>query len=415
MTLPGGVDLATVADRLKDEIKRFAEFSRSGEGVTRLSFTPEYEAAISYLSGELEKLGFWTKLDPVGNFIASNGESGERCVALGSHVDSVPCGGRFDGTAGVLCALEVARISPNLPLKVFSFVEEEGARFGSGLLGSRCIAGEVTLDELKEHRDSEGTSFHEAAGEAGGDPDRVEDCAQSLEGVECYLEIHIEQGRVLEEAGEEIGVVEAIAGVVHAQIEIEGRADHAGATPMNLRSDAALTAAETVVELDRVAREVGGSAVGTVGKIGLSPGALNVIPGLAAIGLDVRDVDEKRRDEILEGITRFARKRAEGRGQSVGYLEQLRSEPTLMDSSLTTVLKGAADRLGILHRVMPSGAGHDAMIVARRVPAGMLFVPSRGGVSHAPEEFTEFRHLAGAVAVLHEAIGGGHVTDREVV
>lgn len=415
MTLPGSVDLATVAQRLESEINQFAKFSCSGEGVTRLSFTPEYEAAISYLAGEFEKLGFRANLDPVGNFIASNIESGERCVALGSHVDSVPRGGRFDGTAGVLCALEVARIAPNLPLKVFSFVEEEGARFGSGLLGSRCVAGGVDVDELKEHRDSEGMSFYESAEEAGCDPDRVEDCAQSLEGVECYLEIHIEQGRVLEEAGEEIGVVEAIAGVVHAQIEIEGRADHAGATPMNLRSDAALTAAETIVELDRVAREVGESAVGTVGKIDLRPGALNVIPGLATVGLDVRDVDEERRDEILEGITRFARKRAEGRGQSVGYLEHLRSEPTLMDSSLTIVLKEAAGRLRIPHRVMPSGAGHDAMIVARRVPAGMLFIPSRGGVSHAPEEFTEFRHLAGAVAVLHEAIGGGHVTDREMV
>lgn len=415
MTLRGSLDLATVADRLESEIKRFAKFSRPGEGVTRLSFTHEYEAAISYLSGEFEKLGFRTKFDPVGNFIASNVEPGERCVALGSHVDSVPRGGRFDGTAGVLCALEVARLAPNLPLKVFSFVEEEGARFGSGLLGSRCVVGEVTADELKEHRDSEGTSFHEAAGEAGCDPDRVEDCAQSLVGVECYLEIHIEQGRVLEGSGEEIGVVEAIAGVVHAQLEIEGRADHAGATPMNLRSDAALTAAETVVELDRVAREVGGSAVGTVGKIELSPNALNVIPGLATVGLDVRDVDEGRRDEILKGITRFAQKRADGRGQSVVYLEHLRSEPKLMDPSLTTTLKGAADRLGIPHQAMPSGAGHDAMIVARRVPAGMLFVPSRGGVSHAPEEFTEFRHLAGAVAVLQEAIGGGHVTDREAV
>lgn len=415
MTLHGSLDLATVVQRLESEIERFAGFSRPGEGVTRLSFTPEYEAAISHLSGEFEKLGFRASLDPVGNFAASNVEFGERCVALGSHVDSVPHGGRFDGTAGVLCALEVARIVPDLPLKVFSFVEEEGARFGSGLLGSRCVVGEVTADELKEHLDSEGTSFHEAAGEAGCDPDRVGDCARSLEGVECYLEAHIEQGRVLEESGEEIGVVEAIAGVVHAQLEIEGRADHAGATPMNLRSDAALTAAETVVELDRVAREAGGSAVGTVGKIDLSPGALNVIPGLATVGLDVRAVNEERRDEILERIVSFARKRADGRGQSVGYLEHLRSEPTLMDPSLTTALKDAAGRLGIPHRAMPSGAGHDAMIVARRVPAGMLFVPSRGGVSHAPEEFTEFRRLAGAVAVLHEAIGGGHVTDREAV
>lgn len=392
-------DPRTASRGLEAGIEALARFSRPGPGITRLSFTPEYRAALGYLEGEFEALGFEVGYDPVGNFVASNVASGERCVALGSHVDSVPRGGRFDGTAGVLCALEVARAIPDAPLKVFSFVEEEGVRFG-GLLGSRAVAGLVSAEELKEHRDGEGVSFHEAAREAGLDPDRVGECPESLRGVERYLEVHIEQGRVLEEAGKEIGVVEAISGAVHATLEIEGRADHAGATPMFMRSDAGLTAAEVVVELECAAREAGGDAVGTAGRIGFHPGAINVIPGRAEVSLDVRDSDEEKRDAVVERVRAFARERAETRGQSVSYREHLRSAPTPMDEGVVAGLAEACGRVGASFRSMASGAGHDAMMVAKSTPTGMLFVPSRDGVSHAPEEFTEYRHLATAVAVL---------------
>jgi hydantoinase/carbamoylase family amidase len=397
-------DRETVARNLEAGIETLARFSLPGPGITRLSFTPEYLAALRWLEGEFEALGFRVDYDPVGNFLARNVAPGERCVALGSHVDSVPHGGRFDGTAGVLCALEVARAAPDTPLKVFSFVEEEGVRFG-GLLGSRAVAGLVSAEELEEHRDDEGVSFYDAARGAGFDPDRVAECQESLRGVERYLEVHIEQGRVLEEAGEEIGVVEAISGAVHAVLEIEGRADHAGATPMGLRSDAGLTAAEVVVELDHAAREAGGDTVGTAGRIGFRPGAINVIPGHAEVSLDVRAPDEAKRDAVLERVLDFGRERAASRGQSVRYREHLHSSPTPMDGGVVEGLVGACERVGASYRRMTSGAGHDAMMVARRVPAGMLFVPSRDGVSHAPEEFTEYRHLATAVAVLLEGLG----------
>ncbi len=400
----GTFDPENSARRLWKDIEQLAEFSLPGPGVTRLSFTPEYRDALSYLSNEFEALGFTTTLDPVGNFIATNVDAGERCVALGSHVDSVPHGGRFDGTAGVLCALEVARHAPDEPLRIFSFIEEEGGRFGSGLLGSRCIAGIVSAGELEEHRDADGVSFHEAAGEAGYSPADVKRCSESLDGVECYLEVHIEQGRVLEETGEEMGIVEAVAGMVHGTLEVEGRADHAGATPANLRSDAGLTAAEIVVELDAAVRESGGSVVGTVGRINFYPGALNIIPGMATVGLDIRDVEEERRDLVLERVLAFAEKRAGSRKQRVSYASHLSSPATPMDPELVHALEQASRRVGISARRMPSGAGHDAMIMAWRVPAGMLFVPSRGGVSHSPEEFSEPRHLAGAVAVLLETL-----------
>ena len=409
-------DAGAAAHRLERDIEELARFSRPGPGITRLSFTPEYGQALSYLANEFEKIGFAVRQDAVGNFVASNVPPGERCVALGSHVDSVPHGGRFDGTAGVLCALEVARNAPEVPLKIFSFVEEEGARFGSGLLGSRCAAGKVSAEELKEYRDQEGVSFYEAAREAGHSPGEVAECSRSLEGVECYLEVHIEQGRVLEDAGQDLGIVEAIAGVIHASVEVEGRADHAGATPMDLRSDAGLTAAEIVTEVNAAARDEGGSIVGTVGRLELDPGALNIIPGRAVVGLDIRDVDGDRRDRVAQRVLASARERAGSRGQKVLYREHLRSSPTPMDREVVAGLERAAKEVELAGRTMVSGAGHDAMMVAGLVPSGMLFVPSRDGVSHSPDEYTEPVHLARAVAALLEFVlyeeGGSDSGDK---
>lgn len=404
MTIGGTFDVRESARRLERDIQELSRFSGPGPGVSRLSFTPEYRSALGYLEEEFGGIGFETYYDPVGNFVASNVPVGERCVALGSHVDSVPNGGRFDGTAGVLCALEVARLMPDASLKVFSFVEEEGSRFGRGILGSRCAVGSVSEEDLRVYRDPDGVSFYEAAIEAGHEPARVADCTANLDGVERYVEVHIEQGRVLEEGGEEVGVVEAIAGLVHGALEVEGSADHAGATPMDLRSDAGLTAAEIVVELERLVRGVGKTTVGTVGRVELHPGALNVIPGRAEVGLDVRDVEESRVEEILDGIVYFARGRAEERGQRITYREHLRTAPVGMAREVVSALENACGRTGVSYRKMVSGAGHDAMMVARRVPAGMLFVPSREGISHSPEEFTEPLYLARAVTVLLEAV-----------
>ena len=404
MTVGETFDVRESAWRLERDIEKLSQFSSPGPGVTRLSFMLEYRSALDYLEEQFNSIGFEAYYDPVGNFVATNVPAGKRCLALGSHIDSVPNGGRFDGTAGVLCALEVARLIPDTPLKVFSFVEEEGSRFGSGILGSRCAVGSVSREDLRAYTDRNRISFYEAAIDAGHEPDRVADCPVNLNGVERYVEVHIEQGRVLEERGEEIGVVEAIAGLVHGALEVEGRADHAGATPMDLRSDSGLTAAEVVVELDRLVRRVGETAVGTVGRVELDPGALNVIPGHALVGLDVRDIDEARVDEILDSIVAFARQKAGQRGQRITYREHLRTAPVDMSREVVADLEVSCERVGISCRRMVSGAGHDAMMIAQRVPTAMLFVPSQNGLSHAPDEYTDPRHLAGAVAVLLETM-----------
>lgn len=392
-------DRQASAERLRAQIEQMAGFTAPGDGVTRASLTDAYMAALAFLEDLARGLSLRVWYDAVGNFYATNAPPGVPSVALGSHVDSVPHGGRFDGTAGVLCAFEVARALPERPITVVSFIGEEGSRFPWGLLGSRCVAGQVGTADLRRLRDEHGTSYFDAAQARGFHPEDVDTCPAALRGWSAYLEIHIEQGRVLQDEGLEIGLVTDIAGIVHASLDIRGRADHAGATPMHLRSDAGLTAAEVMLELESIVRASSPTAVGTVGTLELGPGARNVIPGRASVGLDVRDRQAEVLDDILQQIQGFAQQRAEVRRQQVSYDEALRTAPIALDPATVDGLEAALRRLHIPHRRMVSGAGHDAMMVAPFVPAGMLFVPCRDGVSHAPDEYADAQHLATAVAV----------------
>ena len=398
------VDKDACAHSLAAEIETMRSFSNAGDGVTRLSLTKSYIEALEHLESSFRDLDFRVWYDPVRNFIASNVNPGESCLAMGSHIDSVPNGGAFDGTAGVLCALEVARALPAMPLKIFSFICEEGSRFGSGLLGSRCVAGVVSADDLGKYTDPDGISFYDAASAAGFKPDQVAECGDNLRGVQAFLEIHIEQGRVLEEHGHDLGIVTNIVGLAHATLEIHGRADHAGATPMLLRSDAGITAAEVVLELERIATRASDTAVGTVGVIHFSPGAKNVIPGKAVLGIDVRDQRESVITEVLDDVRKYAEERAHSREQHISYRENLRTSPVPLNESMVSLLTQKAEALGLRYTQMVSGGGHDAMMLAKHVPTGMLFVPCRDGVSHSPQEHAEVGHLAAAVAVAAEAL-----------
>lgn len=398
MTRP--VNLDQSAERISRQLEQLATHSAPGLGVTRRALTDEYMTALGYLSSIAAEVGLQVHYDAVGNFYASNVARGQASIALGSHIDSVPNGGRFDGTAGVLCAFEVARLMPHLPLTVVSFIGEEGSRFPGGLLGSRCLAGEVTRESLAELRDEAGISFLDAASQRGFDAAHVADCAQEMRAWTQYHEIHIEQGRVLQDETIEIGLVTGIVGMIQGSLTITGRADHAGATPMHLRSDAGLTAAQVTVYLEQLVQSSGTNAVATIGQIVLHPGARNVIPGQAVIGLDIRSPDHRQIDEILKTTVDFAEAQAQQRGQTVAYHEDLRSLPVAMSPHIVDGLEQAAARLHITARRMVSGAGHDAMLVAPQVPAAMLFVPCRDGISHSPDEFAEPGHLAQAVAVL---------------
>jgi hydantoinase/carbamoylase family amidase len=395
-------DLDASARRIAADVEALTgeRYAAAGPGITRYAYTDEYAATLDYFRTAFEDIGFAVWFDPVGTLVASNVGPGERAFGLGSHCDSNRNGGPWDGTLGVVCALEACRIARDaLPLRVIAFLEEEASGFGQMLLGSRIVLGAVTDEELASYRDERGVPFLEAAARAGYRPDEIARAGEILDGLTGWIELHIEQGRVLQDTGGRLGVVDAIAGYVHADLVVEGRADHAGATPMGFRSDAGITAAEAVVELERLVGEHSPDTVGTVGALTLGPGIINVIPGRAEMTLDIRSVSGDH-EKVYAALGEFVRRRADGRGQAIELRERNRVASTPMDPHVVEALDRAAQVSGAPWRRMASGAAHDTQMVARRIPSAMLFVPCRDGISHAPEESADPADAALGVQVM---------------
>lgn len=409
MTAGPSTRSARSAARIERDIATLSAppYTADGPGITRHAFSPEYQATVGYFVTALGELGFESTFDAVGNLVAANRPAGEPCFGLGSHCDSVPEGGAFDGALGMACALEVCRLARDegldLPLRVVSFVEEEGAGFGQMLLGSRAAAGALTPDELEGFADASGTLFVEAARVAGYDRVRCADPTATLGELLGWIELHIEQARLLETEGRRLGIVDSIAGYVHADIGIHGRRDHAGATPMAIRTDAGITAAEIVLELERLARSSSDDTVATVGELALRPGAINVIPEIAQLSVDTRSVSGDH-ERVAEAIAVFAQRQAAQRGQRAVVSERQRVAPMTLDDDVVAALEQAAERTGEPWRRMHSAAAHDTMMVARRVPAAMVFVPCRDGVSHSPDEHADAADAALAAEVILAAV-----------
>jgi len=365
---------------------------------------------LGYLSDQLGELGFAVRLDPVGNLIARNCPAKIGAVGLGSHCDSVRGGGSYDGTLGVLAAMEVARLSYqqgyDLPLQIVSWVEEEASGFGQLLLGSRLATGRIDGQALQTEVRAldDGQSFFDHAREVGLQPERASEVSSALENLTAWIELHIEQGRVLEDAREQFGVVEAIAGYVHADIEILGQPDHAGATPMGLRHDAAIAAAQLTLELERLAIEAAGGSVATVGEMTLDPGAINIIPGRARLSLDVRAPDDTKISSIVQKAITAADEFAMSRGLQVTYRERQRMPPAVLEPGVIAALERSVQATGAPWRRMISGAAHDTMCIASHVPSAMLFVPCRHGISHSPSEYASSANAALGVEVLLNAV-----------
>ena len=407
-----GIDRAESARRIGRDIETLAgpDFTRSEEAIRRYAYTPEYRNTLDYFIGELEKLGFDHYEDPVGTLVARNRPRGEEVFGVGSHCDSNRNGGKYDGTMGVVAALEVCRLNEelglNLPLQLVSFLEEEGSGFGQMLLGSRIIAQRVSEEELRESflAVDDGRPFWEHAEEAGYEPQRWQEAVHILDDLVGWIELHIEQARVLQDTGNRVGVVNAIAGYVHADVTVQGRGDHAGATPMDFRKDAGLVAAECMLELERLAREAGGGTVGTVGEMELQPNLINAVPGRAKFSLDIRGVDEDGFRGVARDIERFAKEAAERRGMTAGYAQRQTLSATPLDGRVVSVLEGAAESSGEPYMVMHSGAAHDTMSIADKVPSAMVFVPCKDGISHSPEEDADPADAALGAQVMLNAI-----------
>jgi hydantoinase/carbamoylase family amidase len=406
------IDRRRSAERIRTAVETLAgpQFTLSSEAIRRYAYTDVYRATLDYFTSKWRELGFTVTEDPVGNLVARNRPPGEPVFGVGSHCDSNRNGGKWDGTLGVVCALEVCRASAelglDLPLQAISFLEEEGSGFGQMVLGSRIVAGRVGEEELRERIRAidDGRSFWEHAAEAGYHPERFRECADILDDLTGWIELHIEQARVLQDTGRRVGVVRAIAGYVHGDIAVQGRADHAGATPMDMRRDSAVVAAEAILELERLARAAGSGTVGTVGEIEVSPGLINAIPGQTRISLDVRGPENDLVHQVVRDIDRFAQRAAADRQMTTSYSQRQTVPATPLDNGLVGALEEAAQDTGEPFMTMISGAAHDTMCVAQRVPSAMVFVPCRDGLSHTPDEDADPDDAAVAVQVMLGAI-----------
>jgi allantoate deiminase len=413
------LDFAESAQRIDSDVAMLARppYSASPSAVRRHAFLPEFERTVEWVADRLRALGFTVDDRPLGTLVARNVAPGTPSIGVGSHVDSVREGGAWDGTLGVMMALELARLNAELglglPLTVIAWLEEEGAGFGQLLLGSRLAVGAVDDAELRETIVSldDGRPFWDHALAAGYDPSRWRECASALDDLVGWIEPHIEQGRVLEERGLQVGVVTAIAGYVHADLELRGRADHAGATPMGLRADALAGAAETVLAAERAAQAVTG-ATATVGELEVEPGIVNVIPGVARLSLDVRASDDAVRDAAFEQAVHDAREACERRGLTLALRERQRFGAVRLDPGMADGLTAAAETAGVRWTTMVSGAAHDTACVAARVPSAMLFVPCRDGISHDPAESVEPADIAAGMEVLLGAVSQAAGTAR---
>lgn len=401
-------------ERLREDIERTAEFgaieSEEGRGRTVRAASEANGQAREYLVERLEDAGLAVRIDAVGNvvgrWVPESADPDLPPVAAGSHLDSVPEGGIFDGPLGTYGALEAVRtmkeagIEPERPIAVVSFTEEEGGRFGSGMLGSSVAAGGRSVEEALALEDGEGMSLAEALERIGFRGEGRVNAA----GWEAWLELHVEQSERLETVGVPVGIVTDITGITHCDVTIAGEANHAGATPMKDRTDALAAASEFVLDVERAAREVVASrsdtAVGTVGSLSVEPNATNVVPGRIECGVDIRDVEYDSMNELVSRARSSLARLERERGVETSLEREFDVEPVAMAERCRTAAREAGQATGTKTMAMHSGAAHDTMQVARVTDAGLLFAPSRGGYSHTPKEWTDWDDCASATQVL---------------
>lgn len=396
--------------RIEKDIEEINKFNSTPNlGTTRSTFTKEYIGAIRYIIRELEQIGADIQTMKGGNLRARfhGSEKNAPSVMIGSHVDSVFQGGMYDGVMGTVAALEVVRIisENNIlhknPIDFVVFAEEDGSRFSSVLLGSRIWSGKVKDEDLKMITDKDGTSYLDAMKKSGLTPndEKLMDGTK----IKAMIEPHIEQSLVLESKGIPIGIVEVIAGIKQLEVTIEGISNHAGATPMNLRNDALCGAAEIILNAERIASE-NGTSVATVGLVETLPGKTNIIPGKVKMTLDIRDKNDVVLNEISDRIIKSIETACNSRKLKYNIKHASYTKPVLLSKKIAKIIEIAAKSQGIETLRMVSGAVHDSSVVAELTDVGMIFVPSKNGRSHCPEEYTDIKYIEIAANILLESV-----------
>jgi len=395
-------------NRISNRIFELAKFGLDDKGRGyRVAYTKGDIEGRAWFMDLMKKAGLNPTIDAAGNIIGKRkGKNNTlKPIAFGSHIDMVPDGGNYDGPVGSLGALEVIEVlnEQNIitehPLEVIIFSNEEG-----GTIGSIGMVGRLSPEGLLQKSQS-GLTMAEGIKAIGGNPDNIKSCIRHKGDIHAWLELHIEQGGILERENLKIGVVEGIVGLRHWIVTLEGFANHAGTTPMNMRQDALLAASKFIIAVNEVVNSIAGNHVGTVGKISAQPGAYNVIPGKVVLGLEIRDLSDDKIDMLFAKMEQRAAIIANESKVKIGFdLQPNASIPALTNKALQQVIQNASKELGLTTKLMQSGAGHDSQEIAFIAPSAMIFIPSIGGISHSPKEFSTTVDIANGANVLLKTI-----------
>lgn len=397
--------------RIEADLLALARFTQPELPYTRLAFSQEDKQARQWLVEQMRSLGLSVRIDPAANILGrrEGQEPALPVLMVGSHIDTVRAGGRFDGMVGVVGALEVVRlfnqqaIATRHPLEIVAFTCEEPTAYGFSPFGSRAMAGQLDTEQVQKAVFPDGRRLSDLLRSIGGDPERLAEARLNPSQVLCHLELHIEQGAVMERQGLQVGVVTAIAAPCRGIARFLGRADHAGATPMDERADALCAAAELVLAVERIARSYQ-DMVGTVGALQVHPNMVNVIPGRVDINLEVRSTSAEDLAMVRQALEREARAIAGRRGVQAEFSWLYCDEPVVIPQRVREHLEQACQEAGVRWAPIVSRASHDSARLAAVIPVGMLFVPSQKGLSHCPEEWTDFAQIAVGVTVLAHTI-----------
>ena len=399
-------------ERLANDFEAMSHFTAPGEGINRLAFTDADWAGRQYIIDRMIDAGLTVETDGFGNVIGYKvGKKPELPVVMvGSHTDSVPNGGNYDGVVGVLSAIEAVRsmnddgFDHDHTIAVVSFMCEESGRFGDSTLGSKAMRGELTVQDLHRLVDKQGTSLYDVLKGRNLNPDELAQ-VEYKRPVKSFTEIHIEQGKVLEHVQKRIGIVTGIAAPERFYVTIRGNADHSGATPMNLRHDALCGASKIILGIEEIAAmQEEPPVVGTVGVVEVTPGAMNVIPGVVKLGVDIRSISEVARNSVVTLVKEFIDVTAEKRGLSYTIEPIAQDHPVAMHPAMIREIEEVVTSLGVEYMALPSGAGHDAMHWADDVPTGMIFIPCLNGISHNPAEYADMDDIVMGAQVLDNVL-----------
>nr|WP_210023341.1 MULTISPECIES: Zn-dependent hydrolase [unclassified Paenibacillus] len=411
--------------RLESTLEEINKIGASeNKGITRLAYTKEHWKANEYFIRKCKEEGMSVRMDPCGNIIArrEGREPHLPVVACGSHLDTVQEGGKYDGTLGVVAGLEIIRslnkkgITTRNPIEIISFACEESARFGVSTIGSKAMAGKISHESLEKLKDKDGISFREALAGVGLDLEGIGAAHRSRNEFKVFFELHIEQGPLLENSSVQVGLATGIAAPTRLEVTIRGKASHSGTTPMNMRKDALIGAAEIITGLEKAAlAEQGHGTVATAGVCHVHPGAMNVVPDFVSLKLEIRGTVIQSRQAVLDRLFKLIYELEEQRGLEIATNILSDEDPVILDKHVLSYVSSRCDNLGITYQNMMSGAGHDAMNMAQLCPVGLIFIPSKDGLSHHKDEYSSIEQIAIGVSLLEHVMVQYADTDIEII